>query len=130
MDPVIYSLKTNLKWSLFQAAELLITCSVAVKNTSIDTEISTFSNVCVLATTADTSCWPVLTWQWDSCACRDAFGTFTGSSTRGDLHAHAHRHTYAPFRGDNNPLSIQGKKNIFISLQWHVLCKMSLQQCI
>lgn len=48
----------------------------------------------------------------DSCASRDVFGTFTGSSTHEvtRTQTHAHKHTYAPFRGDNNPLSIQGKK--------------------
>lgn len=56
-------------------------------------------------------------WAWSdrtghSCASRGVWGTFTGSSTHEVTctPTHVHKHTYAPFGGDNNPLSIQGKK--------------------
>lgn len=76
-----------------------------LKNTLTDTEIETFFNVCVLATISDTS-------YGHSCALRGVRGTFTGSSTHEVTctQTHAHEHTYAPFGGDNNPLSTQGKK--------------------
>lgn len=68
--------------------------------------------MCVLSTIADMSCFAALIWQGTPAVPRDVFGTFTGSSTHEvtRTQTHAHKHTYAPFGGDNNPLSFQGKK--------------------
>lgn len=64
-----------------------------------------------------------------SCSSRGVWGTFTGSSTRGDLHTNTHTSTRTHLSEEiiiHYPFK---EKNIFISLQWHLLCKMSLQQC-
>lgn len=63
----------------------------------------------------------------DSCASRGVWGTFTGSSAREVTctPTHAHKHTYAPFGGDNNPLSIQGKKIYHCNGTFSVKCHFS-----
>lgn len=68
--------------------------------------------MCVLATMADMSYWPALLWQGTP-----APPETLSAHSQAVLHrrwlarkTHAHKHTYAPFRGDINPLSIQGKK--------------------
>lgn len=67
--------------------------------------------MCILATMADTSYWPALLWQGTP-APPEMFSAHSQAvlHRRWLAHKHAHKHTYAPFRGDTNPLSIQGKK--------------------
>lgn len=113
MDPLIHNSKTNLKLPPFQAAELLIKVSVAAKKYIYRyRNLNIFFFMCVFFL-------PLQTWAvrcspmtGDSCGSRDVFGTFTGSSTHEVTltQTHTHKHPYAPFRWDNNPLSIQGKK--------------------
>lgn len=101
-----------------------------LKNTLTDTEISTLLNVYVLAIISDMSYWPGVTGQ-GAPALPEVFGAHSQAALHRRWLAHQHTHTstrthlleeiiiHYPFK----------EKNIFISLQWHLLCKMSLQQC-
>lgn len=97
-----------------------------LKNTLADTEISTFFNVCVLATISDVSFQPCLTGQGTP-ALPEVFGHIHRQfSTQGDFHANTRTqaliHTF-PRR--YNPLSIQGKEiylyrcNDIFSVKYH-----------